>query len=131
MSIEIMSKDGKVRHTIRYEKENNLVRIVHYDIITFQDATEMLAAVEKLLEGKTPRLLLDDSSNVTALKMDKETREVFKQVGSRIKLDKNAVFGADPMTRMMSKIIFTVAGQAKSTKFFKTEEEAVKWLREK
>lgn len=126
---EILSETGEVRHKVYYDDENGVARIIHYDAIYSDDAREMVDTLETLLEGKSPRLLLDDSSRVSASKMDKETRGIFMGAGDKLGIDRVAVFGADPMTRMLSKIIFTIAGKIDSTKYFKTEEDALRWLK--
>jgi hypothetical protein len=126
---EILSETGKVRHRAYYDEENGVARIVHYDVIYADDARQLVDTLKTLLEGKSPKLLLDDSTRVSASKMDKETRKIFMGAGDAVELDRVAVFGADPMTRMMSKIVFTVAGKIDSTKYFKTEEEALRWLK--
>lgn len=127
--MEILSAEGKLRHKVHFDKTHGVARIEHYDLITVDDAKRLVDGLAEIFKGKTRRLLLDDSSNVSAAKMDKETRAIFDGAGERLKIDKVAVFGADPMTRMMSRIIFTIAGRMDSTKFFKTEDEALEWLK--
>ncbi|MBD3286603.1 hypothetical protein GF338_09735 [candidate division WOR-3 bacterium] len=129
MKKTIYSEAGELRHEVYYDDENGVARIVHYDLIYADDAREFLKILEVLYTDKSPKLLLDDSSRVSAAKMDKETRQIFMGAGEKLGIDKVAVFGADPMTRMMSKIIFTIAGKIDSTKYFKTEDEALKWLK--
>jgi hypothetical protein len=128
---EILSETGQVRHKVFFDEEKGVAVIIHYDIIHADDAREMIDVLETILEGKSPKLLLDDSSRVSASRMDKETRKIFMGAGEKVGLDRVAVFGADSMTRMMSKIIFTIAGKIDSTKYFKTEEEALSWLKGK
>ena len=126
---EILSETGEVRHRVYYDEENGVARIVHYDVICADDARQFLETLAILLEDKSLKLLLDDSTRVSASRMDKETRKIFMGAGDALGVDRVAVFGADPMTRMMSKIIFTIAGKIDSTKYFKTEEEALRWLK--
>lgn len=45
--------------------------------------------------------------------------------------DKSAIFGASPAVRMASKIALAVAKKSKITRFFKTKEEALAWLKGK
>jgi hypothetical protein len=130
MKHEIFSKDGKLRHEIFYDEEFCGAHIVHYDTVNADDARQIVDAVAQLLKGKEHRYMLDDITRVSMADLDKETRKEFAKAGDKIQLEKIAMFGADPMTRMMSKVIVVLSGDAKRTKFFKTKEEAVAWLKE-
>lgn len=129
MNHEIRSPDGSIRHKIYYDEQNSVARIEHYDTVNADDARRIVDAVAKLLEGKEHRYMMDDISRVSMAKLDKETRKEFAKAGERIQLEKIAMVGADPMTRMMSKVVVTLSGDAKRTKFFKTEKEALAWLK--
>lgn len=127
---EILSEDGKLRHKIFYDEECGAAHIVHFDQVNADDARQIIDAVAQLLEGKPHRYMMDDISRVSMAKIDKETRKEFAKAGDKIQLEKIAMVGADPMTRMMSKVVVTLSGDAKRSKFFKTEAEAVAWFKE-
>ena len=127
---ELFSQDGELRHKIYYDDENELVRIVHYDNVTADDARFIVNAVSQLLEGKQKRYMLDDATRMTLVKMDKETRNEFSKAQEVARLDKIAMFGANPMTRMIAKVVGIVTGNAGRSRFFRTEEEALHWLKE-
>jgi hypothetical protein len=67
---------------------------------------------------------------MTLVKMDKETRKEFSKAQETARLDKIAMFGANPMTRMTAKVVEVVTGNAGRSKFFKTEAQALAWLKE-
>jgi hypothetical protein len=129
MKKEILSQDGGLRHEIFYDEGCGAARIVHYDEITADDARQIVDAVAEILKDKEHRYMIDDGTRVTLTKMDKETRKEFAKAGERIQLEKIAMFGANPMTRMMSKVVVALSGDAKRTRFFKTEDEALAWLK--
>ncbi|MBN2379307.1 STAS/SEC14 domain-containing protein [candidate division WOR-3 bacterium] len=129
MKYEILTPDGTLRHEIFYNTEFEAAYIVHYDRVNADDARQIIDSVAELLEGKKHRYMVDDISRVSMTKLDKETRAVFAKAGEKIQLEKIAMIGADPMTRMMSKVVVALTGEAKRTKFFRTEQEALAWLK--
>ncbi len=61
--------------------------------------------------------------------VDKETRKVAAEKGKLIKWSNIAIWGAKPGLRMVAKIVMTAIGKGNSTKFFKSEEESLAWLK--
>jgi alpha-L-fucosidase len=62
--------------------------------------------------------------------VDQEARKALKQFSDTLKFDKVAVTGANPATRMIMKIASSIMGISKITRFLKTDEEALAWLKE-
>ncbi|MBN2380569.1 hypothetical protein JXM67_12280 [candidate division WOR-3 bacterium] len=61
--------------------------------------------------------------------MSKQTRKAFQDKDAGATFDKYAVVRTIPATRMMAKIILAVRGKLKHTQFFKTDKEAVAWIK--
>lgn len=97
--------------------------------VTSQEASVLLDEVEKLLEDKTQRYLLNDVSKSPNATIDRETRRLLQKRGSEIEFDRMAFVGVTPMNRMMAKIVMAVPGKSQDTGFFDTRKEALSWLK--
>jgi hypothetical protein len=95
------------------------------------DGKEALAVTEascklmSLVEGKVPFLI--DLNKVG--KQTAGARKVWKKGGEDAKIGKNAVFGLHPVARVVASFVLSVSNK-KDSRFFKTREEAVAWLKE-
>ena len=116
---------------IWYDSNLDTLRIKNYYPLTKEDVSKLLPLANKMLEDKKHRCFLVDLSEVPLEKMiDKESRQAIRGYGDNKDFDKIAVFGASPIARMIAKVMISVAGSSGSTRFFKSEDEAVGWIRE-
>lgn len=119
-------------YRIWYDFNLDALRIKNYYPLTKDDVTRLLPLVNKILEDKKQRCFLVDLTGLPIEKMvDKDSRQVIRNYKDNKEFDKIAVFGASPVIRMIAKVMISVAGSSGSTKFFKSEDEAVDWIREK
>jgi hypothetical protein len=116
-----------MQHRIWFDPNDDLLRFNIVGRFSREDAKETLAEVKKLLEGKKRRFFLADISASPNLTIDRDTRKILQQDSPEF--EKVALVGATPVTRMISKVIVTVVGRSAVTKFCKTQEEALLWLR--
>jgi len=108
-----------------------IVYLKTFHMLTEQDVHELMKLAETKFEGKEIDYSLIDLSEATSEPVTKGTREAFKKYADSLVYKKVAVVGANPSTRMLAKIALAVAGKSKIAKFFKTQEEALVWLKEK
>jgi len=118
-----------MKHKVFFDDDAGAVRLKLVGKVSAQDATEIFLTVEDLYKDKDHRFVITDHSESPEV-MARETRKVFQDEGAKANFEKHAIVGANPATRMGVKIIMAVLGQLKTTKFFKTDEEAVNWITE-
>jgi hypothetical protein len=115
---------------IWYDDKLETLRIKNYYPLTKEDVTKLLPLVNKLLENRKHRCFLVDLSEVPLEKMvDKESRQAIRSYNDNKNFEKIAVFGASPVVRMIAKVMISVAGSSGMTRFFKSEDEAVDWIK--
>lgn len=127
-----------------YEEAAGVVKMkvtpeAHFDE---RESAEFMEHPESLFEGKPNRYLICDVSENPARSMSKEGRKWMSEHASRIGdasgighasgigIEKIAIVGSSPVTRMIAKIMVTTLKKANSTQFFRTESEAFRWLKE-
>jgi len=119
-----------MRFKVWLDEKQDLLRIDTYEKLTKDDYQAMIDEIESTLDGKDIKKVLGDMSSGHAPgTLDKEARQLFKEHASALEFDKIALIGATPSIRMISKIVFFVIGRTENAKFFKTEEEAINWLK--
>ncbi|MBD3285310.1 hypothetical protein GF338_03135 [candidate division WOR-3 bacterium] len=74
-------------------------------------------------------VLVDMSHDKDPSSMSKEARKAYAEHTEIIKPEKVAMVGANPVARMVAKIALSIMGRSDITKFFKTEDEALAWLK--
>lgn len=106
--------------------------IIHVESIGFQTEDEALKVREKVLElgKKVPGKIkvLNDLTRAT-----KTTPGSRKASAGSIKLEevgKVALFGASTLNRVVASFIIKATGLEHKVKYFKTEEGALKWLKQ-
>lgn len=115
-----------------YDEDLGALRMTDYAPLTAEDAGVVLPLVNEMLKHKPHRYMVVDVSGIPAHQMiDKESRQAFRDASDPQDFEKVAIFGASPAMRMVAKVVLTVTGVSKITRFFKTEQEAVAWIKEK
>ncbi|MBN2379296.1 STAS/SEC14 domain-containing protein [candidate division WOR-3 bacterium] len=119
-----------MKYEIRLDKEHGLLRLIIFESIDKENVDEMMPAMARELDTMTRRLVLVDMSNdKNSTSMTKRARKAYKEHAAAINTDKVAMVGASPITRMFAKIALGVMGKSEQTRFFKTEEDALAWLK--
>lgn len=94
-----------------------------------EDAKALAEETIKIAETRPGKiLLLNDLSEARAASVG--ARKIFAQLAKNEKFLKNAFWGMKTLTRIMVSFVMKAAGTP-NVKFFATEEEALKWLKEK
>jgi len=120
-----------VNYKVWFDEDNDILRMEVLGELVKKDVDELFPAMGKMLEGKERRyILVDLSSDDRPASFSKDVRKAYKENADLVKADKAALVGAKPVTRMVAKTVLAITGSAKSTQFFKTVDEALKWFDE-
>ncbi|MBD3286650.1 hypothetical protein GF338_09975 [candidate division WOR-3 bacterium] len=120
-----------MKHKVYYNDKDKIAEAKYVGDISLDDTKKITGQLKKNLEGKSNRSIIADISEIPTLKLDRDVRTKMAEMGKELKLDKIAVLGATPMNRMLGKIVLTLFGKSKDTKFFETKEEAISWIKGK
>ncbi|MBN2380579.1 STAS/SEC14 domain-containing protein [candidate division WOR-3 bacterium] len=124
-----------MKHEIWFDEDNEVLRFKLIGQWTVENFKEAMTRIQELFEGKEHRYLIGDVSQASPQKYTKEFRQLVAEEGANVQLDKAAITGASPVLRMMAKMLIAAGRVARKipmeTRFFKTDEEAVEWLKGK
>ena len=118
-----------MKHELFWDEDNYCARMKLVGKFSPDEAAEMMDAIRVLLSDKHPRNLLVDHTHSTG-SLSAETRKTLEEKGRLVGHDKHAFYGMNGLNRMVAKIIVAIIGKASDTRFFKTEEDALAWLKE-
>jgi anti-anti-sigma regulatory factor len=121
------------KYVLSYDDKEDILYLKILGVMDDEAMHELLPRFQKLLEGKPRRYVLVDMSESVQLDtsfMTKELRNSYKELMNQMDSDKGAIVGASPALRMIAKIALAVSGKSDKTRFFKTKEEALHWLKE-
>jgi len=117
---------------VSYDEENDVLFLKVLGAMDDETLRELLPRYQKLLEGKPRRYVLVDMSESAQFDtsiMTKEMRDTYKVMINQMEAEKSAIFGITPALRMVAKIALAVTSKSDITRFFKTKEEALAWLK--
>jgi hypothetical protein len=108
--------------------EKNIIYVIAVGEVTTELAiaqVEGLNKLEALADGPVNYLIdLNDAG-----KSSPEARKVWEKIGENVKKSKLALFGLNSVARMLASFVMGICGKS-NQRFFKTKEEALRWLRE-
>jgi hypothetical protein len=114
-----------------YDEKHEVLYLKTFHTMTEEDVREAMALSETKYKGIDIQYALVDMSEATAEPISKGARKAFKEHTGIMNYKKVAVVGANPAVRMLAKVALAVIGKSKVTRFFKTEAEALAWLKGK
>ncbi|MBD3284768.1 hypothetical protein GF359_00365 [candidate division WOR-3 bacterium] len=120
----------KINYEVWFNEEKEVLCLKQFNPLTVEDVYQVQQTVQKMVKDKTRRLVLVDLTEGPADMVGKEARRAFRETANPKDFDKIAVFGTSSATRMLAKIILAITGVSDITQFFKTEHEALAWLKE-
>lgn len=118
-------------YKVWFDADAGVLYVKTFKTIDAEDIHRLMPEVEKSLEGRPHRYIIGDLSQNPSDLLTKEARQAFKRYTDTVNYDRIAVIGVNPITRMIVKIAVTIIGQSGKTRFFKTETEALAWLKGK
>lgn len=118
---------------LRFDEEHGVLRMEipsywepgHFDE---NEAFEIIDQVQELYKDREHRYMLVDVSRSPGSGVSKEFRRWMAEQATRIGLEKVAIVGASPITRMVSRIVMAALGKSNDSRFFRTDDEALRWL---
>lgn len=117
-----------MKHKIAYDEEEGILRIQYIGEIIPDEYRQTAEEVLKMPEENLKRILVDISQTVTPM-WNRETRGMLAKSTPTIEGSRVAVIGASAAIRIISKAFVHIGKTQSQTRFFKTEEEAVAWLK--
>jgi hypothetical protein len=118
------------------DEENQVLRQKLIGDTIIEEAPRYFPDVKKLLDKLPARYSIVDMSEADARKiLNRNAREHITTYSSKVGYEKVAYVNIAPTLRMIAKILRNIAGRNKDDKneirFFKTDEEALSWLKGK
>jgi hypothetical protein len=111
-----------------YLSEDNVLNVINIGVIDEKVAIAIKEAAQKLtniVEGKVHTLTDLNKAGEASPK----ARKIFKKLAEHGEQGKNAIFGIHPVARVLASFFMGIT-RKKDMRFFKTKEEALKWLKE-
>jgi hypothetical protein len=119
----------KKNYELWYDDEQDILRFRLLGMLIEEDVCSILPEVQGLVGGNRRFLLLADLSQNPSGLISKRARQAFKERAQLAPIDQIAVTGANPATRMIAKVALMVMGRSDTARFFKSEAEAITWLK--
>lgn len=116
------------KYSIVWDEKEQLIRSSYRGYFSKEDAEHCSADILALAKEKGGNVnTLNDMRKATGASM--EARLVFARLAKAPEFNKQAFFGQGHFINTILTLVMDVAGATK-TKFFSTEAEALKWLKE-
>ena len=122
-------KDGEIRigESRYYLEENNIMHAVEVGVIDDQKALAIKETYLKVLDTVKGQVnILVDLNK--AKKPSAKARKILNEISENERVDRVAHFGVHPVARVMASFLMGFS-KKKEIRFFKTGEEALKWLK--
>ena len=116
-----------MEHELRFDDHNEVVVLKSNANLTLKDIEPLSENLRMILDGKKYRQLVSTISDVYVVE-NRETREALAEALSKLNLSEVAFVGGSAYNRIMAKILIKTGIVKLNGDFFKTHEEAVKWL---
>ncbi|MBN2379317.1 STAS/SEC14 domain-containing protein [candidate division WOR-3 bacterium] len=124
-----MAERRKMKHRIDFDEKQGVLFIRIVKDVSPEEFLEVNKLIASMPQEKRKRILIDASDAVIP-KWNREMREaIFRGTSATPPNTLTAVTGLSPALRVFSKTIINIAGKHSETKFFKSEEEALSWLK--
>ncbi len=116
---------------MRFDEENEVLFLKFTEVWSEEDIPKMFSRMRGFFEGRKQNNIIGDVSQAAPQSYSKEFRRMVADEAATLNLDKVAVCGANPVLRMMAKVLLAVIGKkwAAETKFCRDEAEALAWLK--
>jgi hypothetical protein len=118
-----------MNHEVRFDEKQYILHVRFVEEVTPEEYREVSQHILSMPEAKRQRILID-VSEASMPKWSREVRQALAESTDTPVNTRTAVIGISPALRVLSKAIIRVAGKHSETRFFKTEEEAIRWLKE-
>jgi len=117
-------------HELSYDEENGIIVLTFKNHFLHSDVQPIISTIKKLLEGKPYRQGLVIMNSAYTVE-NRETREDLSEGLTTLDVTEVAFVGLSAATRMIAKVLLKTGMVKIKGEFFKSQEEAIKWLKSK
>jgi DNA-directed RNA polymerase subunit F len=117
-----------MNHEVRFDEKQGILYVRFVEEVTPEEYREVSQQILSMPEAERRRILID-VSEASMPKWSREVRKALAESSTAPPNTRSAVVGISPALRVLSKAIILVAGKRAETRFFKTEQEAIDWLK--
>ena len=117
-----------MKHETKFDPQTGIMYMKIKGSYTIEEAIETEKFMKTQTKDRDSYMLLADLREAPA-SLDKEVRRRLQGEIADQELEKVAMIVTNPGVRMIGKIVIATMGKSKNTRFFKTEEEALAWLK--
>ena len=117
-------------HEVFFDQANEIIVLKLNNDFLYVEVAPVLSAIEELLEGKRYRQGLVEMNETYTIE-NREAREAISKGMSNLEVSQVAFVGLGAATRMIAKVLLKTGMAKINGDFFKTKEEAIKWLKSK
>ena len=115
---------------ITYDRDNHVIMVKPFQSWGKEEVETAVPIIKNLIgKNECRRVLANLTENQQGF-VTREARRTLKQYADDLRFDKAAIVGTNPATRMVMKIAVSLLGNSHNTRFFKTKEEALEWLKQ-
>jgi len=92
---------------------------------------EFFSRMRAMLDGRGHRNIIGDVTDAAQQKYTKKFRQMIADESESLNLDRVAILGANPVLKMMAKVLLAVIGKKLlvEANFFSKEDDAFEWLK--
>ncbi len=119
-----------VKYRLWFDDEHDVAYLKVFDSLGERDIRELMALTKEIFDGRKHCRILCDLTESSAGLISRGVRRAFKENANIVDYEKITLVGANPSMRMVAGVILTITDTVSKTRFFKTEAEALAWLKE-
>lgn len=109
--------------------EHGIAYLKIMENLTSKDVEKVMGFMNSEHGGKSSSYLLCDLKESPNIVPDKAVRKALRELKGTFRWQKVAIIGAEGVARMATKIVLTALGKRHLARFFKTETQAIRWLK--
>jgi hypothetical protein len=117
----------KMGHSTTYDTEHDVVKLSVIDKWSVEDAEGFYRETVEMLEGKTNKQILVDLNEAKVF-TSSEARKLTAKYVKDMNVTHLAIFNANPVVRIMGKILMQLTKETTKGNVLNTEQEALDWV---
>jgi len=118
-----------VKYKLWFDDAHDVAYLKVFDPLGERDIRELMPLTKEIFDGREHCRILCDLTEGSAGLISRGARRAFKENANIVDYEKIAMVGANPSMRTVAGVILTITDAVSRTRFFKTEAEALAWLK--
>ncbi|MBD3284761.1 hypothetical protein GF359_00330 [candidate division WOR-3 bacterium] len=118
-----------MRHELSFDPQTRIMTIVVKGAYNLEETIKTETYMKSRTTDLDSYFLLADLREASA-SLDKEVRKRLQNQMSEENLERVAMVVTNPAVRMIGKVVIATMGKSGNTRFFKTTEEGLAWLKD-